>query len=230
MSSLTNTKINVTYTGILHSNGAAIPQTGLQFVYDGAGNQSSFAIGRDGQGATVSGRLNCTTLKVSNPIDIINLIYPVGSVILNMTGASPTGYLPGTSWAQISQGRFLVGTGTGIDNNNTSIGFNHGPSYGFYTQFYTFTLPWHRHGTGGFTQGGNDDWYPIYIGGFGENIRGRWVAGESGNTNWKTIGSTYGTGTTGPKNGNNGDIVTGNTDWAWTAPPGFGVTVWQRTS
>jgi len=225
MSSLTNTKINVTYTGVLHSNGAAIPQTGLQFVYDGAGNQSSFAVGRDGQGATVSGRLNCTTLNVTNPIDIINLIYPVGSVILNMTGASPTGYLPGTTWVQISQGRFLVGTGTGYDSRGTPSFYEHGGVAGYYTQSFTFSLPYHRHGTGGFNAAGNDDWYPIYIGDFGENIGGRWVAGDSDRPNWNTIGSTYGTGTTGPKNSNNG-----STDWALTAPPGFGVTVWQRTS
>lgn len=233
MSSLTNTKINVTYTGVLHSNGAAIPQTGLQFVYDGAGNQSSFAVGRDGQGATVSGRLNCTTLNVTNPIDIINLIYPVGSVILNITGTSPQSYLPGTSWVLISQGRYLVGVGTGTDSRGTPSDFGYGNAYGVYNNVTTFSLPYHYHITGGFNAAKDDNWVPIYHGQANENMYGRWVPGDSGNNNFQTIGPTYSTRTTGPKNGAAGAMGSGDggtTNTFHTAPPGFGVAVWQRTS
>tara|TARA_R110000824_G_scaffold12963_3_gene56550 strand:- start:313 stop:1002 length:690 start_codon:yes stop_codon:yes gene_type:complete len=46
--SLTNTNISDTYTGVLHAKGEPIPASGVQDVYDGFGNKSSLKIGRAG--------------------------------------------------------------------------------------------------------------------------------------------------------------------------------------
>lgn len=59
---LTNTNISATYKGVLHCNGTTIPTEAQEIVYDGVGVQSSLRVGRDKQGATVSGALSATNV------------------------------------------------------------------------------------------------------------------------------------------------------------------------
>ena len=83
--SLSNTKINITYTSLLHANGAPLPATSQEDIYDGAGNKSALKLGRACNGATVCGTFTCDTLSagnlstpgnvtVSNPSPYVNLI------------------------------------------------------------------------------------------------------------------------------------------------------------
>lgn len=69
--SLTNNSVASTYKGILHAEGAELPQTGLKQVRDGNGNATSMLIGRSGQG------VSCQSLSASNFI-ADNVQYPAG--------------------------------------------------------------------------------------------------------------------------------------------------------
>lgn len=51
--SLTNNSIASTYQGILHAEGAPIPQSSKKRIYDGAGNATALFLGRTGQGASI---------------------------------------------------------------------------------------------------------------------------------------------------------------------------------
>lgn len=82
---------------------------------------------------------------------ILNLIYPVGSVIYTATSSLPgnIGSLGGT-WTQIAQGRVIIGVGSGTDSNNTSKSFTVGNNAGEYThKLVTNELASHGHGSGG---------------------------------------------------------------------------------
>lgn len=50
---------------------------------------------------------------------LVNLLYPIGSIKYTVDDVNPSTTLPGTSWIQISQGRFIAGVGTGTDANGT---------------------------------------------------------------------------------------------------------------
>lgn len=67
--SLTNNSVASTYKGILHAEGAELPQTGLKQIRDGNGNTTSMLIGRAGQG------VSCQSLSASNFI-ADNIQYP----------------------------------------------------------------------------------------------------------------------------------------------------------
>ncbi|MBO5424053.1 MAG: hypothetical protein J6A25_00900 [Lachnospiraceae bacterium] len=81
---------------------------------------------------------------------ICNLIYPVGSIYMTMENINPAAKFGGT-WKQISQGRMLIGAGTGTDLNNESNTFN-GPSKQNPTPttggYYKAQLANHTHGAG----------------------------------------------------------------------------------
>lgn len=51
--SLTNTNVNETFKGLIHSGGDAIPPVGIVPLYDGAGNQTPINIGRSGNGIQI---------------------------------------------------------------------------------------------------------------------------------------------------------------------------------
>ena len=198
--SLTNTNISETYVGVLHAKGAALPATGQEDLYDGFGNKSALKVGRAGAGIDVDG-----TLGASFKAAIAEAIYPVGSVIFSQDNNNPGTRFTGTTWAQISEGRFIAGTGTGNDGTeaktipagNDTIGkYNH--------QLTTAELPSHGH-EAKFSGGGS-----VSLG-----------------------GDTIGVGNS--NNGNDrlsNDIVqnTGSNTPHNNMPPSFGLYVWQRTS
>lgn len=82
---------------------------------------------------------------------ILDLIYPVGSVIYTATSAIPDNLKNlGGTWTQIAQGRVIVGVGSGTDSNNTSKSFTVGNNAGEYThKLVTNELASHGHGSGG---------------------------------------------------------------------------------
>lgn len=63
VASLTDTRTDLTYIGLLHAQGEPLPSSGLVNIYDGYGNQSSISVGRNGAGATVSGLTTTSSLS-----------------------------------------------------------------------------------------------------------------------------------------------------------------------
>jgi len=79
--------------------------------------------------------------------DLVNHIYPVGSIFLSFTNANPSFRFTGTSWVQISQGRFVVGVGTGNDGIQNKL-FAAGNTTGEYAHQLTIAeMPSHTHNT-----------------------------------------------------------------------------------
>lgn len=197
--SLTNTNISDTYVGVLHANGEALPLTGQVAVYDGFGNESALKVGRKGQGVDVDGALG-DTFKAA----IADAIYPVGSVIFSQNNNNPGTRFTGTSWTQISEGRFIAGTGTGNDGtedktipagNSTTGKYNH--------QLTTPELPSHSHDLPISDANGIDG------DAYGQGISNNATRAAVSNIVSDPAGSNT------PHN---------------NMPPSFGLYVWQRTS
>lgn len=259
--SLSNTKINVTFQSLLHSNGDPLPAEGQEDIYDGSGNKSALKLGRSCNGATVCGPFVCGTLSASNItgttinattinattingtfsganlkastqfnlIDLCNVIYPVGTILITIANNNPVNQFTGTAWERVADGRVLLGVGAHTDLRGNSLNYsypgNHG---GYYHNATSYGVPPHRHVTGGFTGAGEDNWYPYYVGAAGGFCLGsaRWVPGDSGRPNWRSdICTTYGTGTGLPFDGG-----TYNTDQFDVRMPAYAVYAWKRTS
>lgn len=197
--SLTNTNINDTYVGVLHAKGAPIPASGLEWVYDGFGNKSSLAIGRDGNGIAVSGTLSGNSLDDNFFQYIVDRIFPVGSVFMSVDNINPQVRFGGT-WEQTSEGKFIVGTGTGNDG------------YG------------NRTFTAGDTNNGrydhilNNNEMPAHSHAFTAQQKINGYTDNGGKPDERSIASSTTTDTTGM------GIAHNNT------PPGYGVYIWKRTA
>jgi len=224
---LTQTKISDTYGGVLHSKGEALPVSTLIDIYDGLGNKSSLKLGRACNGATVCGPFTCDTLtttsklSASTQFDILNLLnvlHPVSSIIVTFDNVNP-GTRPGwtgTTWVQVSQGRFLVGVGTGTDARSESKAFTVGNnSVGVYNHVLSEgEMPLHSH-----KNGIADHPYAVRLSGqvYGETSvdmpglsQGPTTTSSGGS---RVQGFTSNTGSNQPHN---------------NIPPEFGLYVWQR--
>lgn len=234
---LRNQFIDETFDGLLHSQGEALPVTGRVDIYDGSGNKSDIKIGRDGNGVTtteltigslkypntpnavgsymVQGENNELILLATDPNAVVKAAYPIGSIYLSVNGTNPSALFAGTSWVQISQGKFLVGVGSGSDGHTTRS-FGSGNNSGEYSHTLTESeLAPHSHtasfqnslDTGDFNA---DPWY------------------TSNNSTWGFIGDTDRLQNVASDRitiSNAGGNVAFN-----TTPPGFGIYVWQRTA
>ena len=77
--------------------------------------------------------------------DIIDIIYPVGSIYMSITSTNPN-YTIGGTWEQIAQGRTIIGEGTGTDSNSESKTFSYGTNGGEYNHtLSTSEIPSHTH-------------------------------------------------------------------------------------
>ena len=77
---------------------------------------------------------------------IIDMIYPVNSVYLTLSEAEPEKFFPGTKWKRISEGRFLVGAGTGMDSNGVLHSFGTENEWGeYFHSMITYEMPSHSH-------------------------------------------------------------------------------------
>jgi hypothetical protein len=168
MSSLKTQYISETYTRLIHNrSGEALPETGKGVFYDGLGREASINIGRKGQGIAVKGNLRVGNLTFpqtgngvehgsimvhlsANKIDfkknetiiseIVDLIHPVGSIIMTVTSENPSTRFANTTWERIAKGEAIVGVG----GSEFEIGSNGFPwSKGV-------ELPKHYHGIGRF--------------------------------------------------------------------------------
>ena len=179
----------------------------------------------------ITGTFNGSNLMAStqfNLKDLCDVIYPIGAIILNF-GVNPQTQFPGTQWTQVAQGRVLLGVGAHVDVRGTYLNYSWpGEHGGYYYNTTTYSVPHHRHVTGGFADATNDDWYPYYVGDAGGFCLGwsRWIAGESGNRNAKTnICTTYGTGTGPPY-----EAQTWGTPEFDVRNPAYAVYTWKRYS
>jgi microcystin-dependent protein len=160
---LSNQYIKDTFDGILHMNGDPLPINGTSKVYDGVGNVSSLSVGRSDSGISVSGTVSADKLygftveanqlkagNVNYPVsgsvqNLIDLIYPVGSVYFSTVERSPAAFFGG-SWARTAEGRFVGGVGTGTDQNGNTRNFGVGNGSGEYqTALSDSTIPSHTH-------------------------------------------------------------------------------------
>ena len=147
---LTNTTISDTYVSLLHANGEILPPTGQVVIYDGCGKESSIKIGRcsSSAGLTVCGPISASGALDGDWSTLIDLIYPIGSIFFSADNVNPGVRFTGTTWAQISQGRFIAGVGTGTDiNTNThAVAAGEDSSTGEYTHQLTIAeMPAHSH-------------------------------------------------------------------------------------
>lgn len=82
--------------------------------------------------------------------DIVDLIYPVGSIYISMNSTNPSTLFGGT-WEAFGQGRVLIGAGTGNDGN-TSLSFPAGFTGGEYKHYLAKSeIPSHSHSFSGTT-------------------------------------------------------------------------------
>ena len=166
---ITNVNISDTFYGLLQAGGQNIPPTGQSQIYDGFGTPTALKLGANCNGATICGPLSATSvsfaqkLSASTDFDIYNLlsvIQPVGSVLFTFNNVNPgtrTGW-GSTTWIQISQGRFVVGVGTGFDSVGTSRTFNLSSNTGEYNHILTIEeMPSHTHDITSFRYVGDRD-------------------------------------------------------------------------
>ena len=82
--------------------------------------------------------------------DIVDLIYPVGSIYISMNSTNPSTLFGGT-WEAFGQGRVLIGVGTGNDGS-TSLSFPAGFTGGEYKHYLAKSeIPSHSHSFSGAT-------------------------------------------------------------------------------
>ena len=211
---LTNTKITETYVGVLHSNGTVLPSTGQQDIYDGGGNKSSIKIGRACNGVTICGPLSCSSIAIGNPTLLINLLYPINSIFLSTDNTNPGTRFVGTTWSQISQGRFLAGQGTGNDGTTSyTVGLSNFNGEYNHT-LLTGEIPAHYHNLGF-----KDNSFTSYIYGYDTLTPAEQNAATSQKVETNDQGSYQGRTKTVGGGGSHNNI-----------PPGFGIYVWKRTA
>lgn len=161
---LSDQYVKDTFDGLLHMGGVPLPSTGLSVVSDGVGNQSSLAVGKIGEGVKISGLLTSDRVYASTFVEtgflkagnvnypvigsnqnLIDLIYPVGSVYLTMRDVSPASFFGGV-WSRTAEGGFIAGIGLGTDQNGTSKAIGLGKGGGEYqTTLNDSTMPRHTH-------------------------------------------------------------------------------------
>ena len=139
MGALTDTYVEDTYTGVIHSDGP-LPSSGVAKLYDGVGTESALSLGKTQ--VTIDGTLNI------NGGSLIDYIYPVGSLFLTVVPADPSTLWTGTTWESVAEGRFITGVGTGTDSLGVNKTFTAGNSTsdGEYGHILTVDeLPSHDH-------------------------------------------------------------------------------------
>ena len=223
--SFTQQNISQTYQTVIHANESLsnLPAGSQAELYDGVGNELSLKVGRNCDGVTVCGTLSASNFALGNPIGVVDIIYPVGSVYFSANSTNPGTLFPGTVWAARGQGRFIVGVGTGTDTNATTKTYSQGNGDGQYN--VTLTVPPHRHGVGQFTAAVNNDFF--FIKGDwddGNSYTMRYSAGDgTGTIDQTKTGSPYGFKTSLP-------IESSGSATSQTTPPAYGLYIWERTS
>lgn len=149
MKSLENQFISDTYPSLLHTlNDSGVPASGVDDIYDGGGNQTALSLGAKGNGAVVSGSFkagNVTYPLSESPKNLIDVLFPIGSVYFTATNQNPSTFMGGT-WSSIAEGRVVIGVGTGTDSTGDQKTFEAGTNDGTYSKSLDSTnIPPHYH-------------------------------------------------------------------------------------
>jgi hypothetical protein len=237
---LANVNISDTYYGVLHAGGQNLPPTGQAQIYDGYGTLAAIRVGANCNGVTICGPLSATSLTTTSKLsastqfdifNLLNVLHPVGSIIFTFNSNNPGTTRPGwsvTTWSQISQGRFIVGVGTGTDGRGDDMVFAAGNTVGEYEHILKLNeTPSHDHiqtlgNDGGGIKATSSPFYAGYldqVGGYAAGFR------DIGNTAGSIQAAAH----------TNADVfyrttITGGSEPHNNIPPGFGLYVWQRTS
>jgi len=75
-SQLTNTNISDTYLGVLHARGVPLSATGQTKIHDGSGEVSALSLGRQNQGASITGLLSSNAIIKGNSLVANELAMP----------------------------------------------------------------------------------------------------------------------------------------------------------
>lgn len=164
---------------------------------------------------------------------VLDKVYPVGSIYISTTSTNPSTIFGGT-WAQISQGRCLVGVGTATGQDGGKLSVTNGQSFGYTNHAHTTgdctltvdQMPSHTHVQDPHTHAQHKStWINVkgdsYIG----HASGYYATADVGaNYNVSSVTATNQE-TGGGQAHNHG--ATGN---ASTYQPSFGVYMWQRTA
>lgn len=201
------------YVATLQAGLSALPASGNSDIYDGVGNKSSLSLGQEGNGATITGSLtsgNVVFPTLSAVTNLVDFIYPIGSVFLSIDELNPALRFGGV-WENISKGRFLVGVGEGEDENNTKKIFTEGNNVGEYEHTLTEDeLAKHTHEIKTLKVSAGDD-NAGATGYLGSSPRILIFSGVTPNPSLENL-------TTGSDQPHN------------ITPPGFGVYIWKRIS
>ena len=106
---------------------------------------------------------------------LINVIYPVGSIYITTNEQNPGEYLGG-EWESYGEGRTIVGAGTGTDENNVQKMFEINQTGGEYQHTLTVNeMPSHNHTISSATLWAWNSSYPINSSEMG-GTKSRWNA------------------------------------------------------
>ena len=136
---------------------------------------------------------------VMNSLNVVDLIYPVGSVIYSADATNPGDRFTGTTWEAVGEGRFIASVGTHTDINTDEGTIVAGDILGG-TYNHTLTeaeMPAHTHAL--LSHSGSQD----------QAVRHYMTNGSP-----ETTPQTESTGGSAPHN---------------NVPPGYGLYVWERT-
>lgn len=217
---LTDQFIDENYGGLLHTSNTPISSNTLNQVYDGLGNAVPIKLSKDRveisnyqyplSGGSAGDALVLGDSNIINFTAAVNLLYPVGSVYMSTAASNPATIFGGI-WNAISQGRVLIGVGTGVDKN--ALGKNYGvraDGDGEYAHTQT-TAELARHN------------HPVYITQSSQNDDNAGANPDVG-TSFRAIS---------PVNENANGLVTldvGSSTPMNSTQPSFGIYIWERTA
>lgn len=150
---LTDQFVAESYEGVLHTSNQLFKDNNIAtnptLIYDGKGNPSAMKLGGSGQGIEITGDVVADEFKIiigNIEKKLIDYIYPIGSVYFSVDSSDPSSKFIGTNWSQISQGKFIVGVGTGSDGTDTAAFILRDNSNGKYKHKLTIPeMPIHTH-------------------------------------------------------------------------------------
>lgn len=99
------------------------------------------------EGCSPAGINNAIRELMADLAGVVDLFYPVGSTIMSTSSANPGLRFPGTTWAQVAEGRAIVGVGT--SDTADAYSWTSGQKRGLETHTLTESeMPSHLHGNG----------------------------------------------------------------------------------
>lgn len=104
------------------------------------------------EGCSPAGINNAIREVMADLAGVVDLFYPVGSTIMSTSSANPGLRFPGTTWAQVAEGRAIVGVGT--SDTADAFDWSVGQKRGLETHTLTESeMPSHLHGNGSLSIG-----------------------------------------------------------------------------